>query len=363
MASTSSANARSAAAMDDEAHMRAALELAQHARVHSSPNPWVGCRLVAADGRVFEGWTAPPGGPHAEVVALGAAGPAARGATAYVTLEPCAHHGRTPPCAGALIAAGVSRVVVGVVDPDPRVNGRGLLALRAAGVDVVLGVGAQAVKAQLAPYLKQRQTGRPFVVLKLAASLDGRIAAPDGTSAWVTGEAARADVHRLRAESDAVLVGAGTVRADNPRLTVRDAPGPSPLRVVLGPVRPEARAWPAVSMSGDLGTVLDQLGEQGVLQLLVEGGATVAGAFHRAGLVDRYVFYFAPALFGGDDGLAMFAGPGAPSMKALWRGRIEAVTRLGPDLRVDLSPGTEDAGREASGPGPAAPGVTCLGGT
>ena len=343
--------------------MRVALELARRARLYSSPNPWVGCLLVAPDGRVFEGWTAPPGGPHAEVVALRAAGAAARGATAYVTLEPCAHHGRTPPCAGALIAAGARRVVVGALDPDPRVNGRGVLALRAAGVEVDLGVGARAVGAQLAPYLKQRRTGRPFVVLKLAASLDGRIAAPDGTSAWVTGDAARADAHRLRAESDAVLVGAGTVRADDPRLTVRDAPGPSPLRVVLGPVAPEARAWPAVSMSGELTTVLYQLGQRGVLQLLVEGGATVAGGFHRAGLVDRYVIYFGPALFGGDDGLAMFAGPGAPSMGALWRGRIEAVTRLGPDLRVDLCPGPGAPGLGTPGRRPAAPGPSRLGGT
>ncbi|MDA8316621.1 MAG: bifunctional diaminohydroxyphosphoribosylaminopyrimidine deaminase/5-amino-6-(5-phosphoribosylamino)uracil reductase RibD [Actinomycetota bacterium] len=351
--------------------MCAALELAQRARAYSSPNPWVGCRLVAADGRVFEGSTAPPGGPHAEVVALRNAGAAARGATAYVTLEPCAHHGRTPPCTDALIAARARRVVVGILDPDPRVNGRGLSALRAAGVEVELGVGARAVKAQLAPYLTQRRTGRPLVVLKLAASLDGRIAAPDGTSAWITGEAARADAHRLRAESDAVLVGAGTVRADDPLLTVRDAPGPSPLRVVLGPVPPGAAVLPAVSMSGDLGTVLDQLGQRGVLQLLVEGGATVAGAFHRAGLVDRYVVYFAPALFGGDDGLAMFAGPGAPTMEGLWRGRIEAVTRLGSDLRLDLVPepddlgtgpgGPEPGGPEPGGPEPGGPGFICRG--
>lgn len=323
--------------------MCAALELAQRARAYSSPNPWVGCRLVAADGRVFEGATAPPGGPHAEVAALSEAGAAAKGATAYVTLEPCAHHGRTPPCADALIAAGVRRVVVGTLDPDRRVNGRGLQALRAAGIEVELGVACGAVEAQLAPYLKQRRTGRPLVVVKLAASLDGRIAAPDGTSAWITASAARADAQRLRAESDAVLVGAGTLRADDPRLTVRDVPGASPLRVVLGRVPPGARVQPALSMGGDLEAVLDELGERGVLQLLVEGGATVAGAFHRAGLVDRYVLYLAPALFGGDDGLAMFAGPGAPSMAALWRGRIVAVTPLGVDLRIDLVPGVAEA--------------------
>ncbi|MDA8292652.1 MAG: bifunctional diaminohydroxyphosphoribosylaminopyrimidine deaminase/5-amino-6-(5-phosphoribosylamino)uracil reductase RibD [Actinomycetota bacterium] len=336
--------AGTAVGAEAESHMRAALEAASRARGHSSPNPWVGCRLVATDGRVFEGATSPPGGPHAEVVALDAAGPAAQGATAYVTLEPCSHHGRTPPCVDALIAAGVRRVVVGIVDPDPRVDGGGLAALRAAGIEVEVGVGARAVREQLAPYLTHRRTGRPFVVLKVAASLDGRIAAPDGTSAWISGEAARADAHRLRAESDAVLVGAGTVRADDPRLTVRDAAGRSPLRVVLGPISPGSAVLPALSLGGDLTSVLDELGQRGVLQLLVEGGATVAGSFHRAGLVDRYVVYLAPAFFGGDDGLAMFAGSGAPSMEALWRGRIESVTRLGEDLRVDVSPRVAEDG-------------------
>ena len=339
-------SADASAALDDEAHMREALGLAKRARLHSSPNPWVGCRLVAADGRVFEGWTAPPGGPHAEAVVLAEAGAAAKGANVYVTLEPCVHHGRTPPCVDALIAAGVCRVVVGISDPDRQVNGRGLSALRAAGIEVELGVGAQAVQAQLAPYLTHRQTGRPYVVLKLAASLDGRIAAPDGTSAWITGAAARADAHRLRAESDAILIGAGTVRADDPNLTVRDAPGRSPLRIVLGTIPEGAAVLPARSMSGELGTVLDELGKEGVVQLLVEGGATVAAAFHRARLVDRYVTYLAPALFGGDDGLAMFAGPGAPSMEALWRGRVVAITSLGEDLRLDLAPRPAEADRE-----------------
>ncbi len=321
-----------------EAHMRAALELANSARGHASPNPWVGCRLVATDGRIFVGATAPPGGPHAEVAALARAGEVAKDATVYVTLEPCAHHGRTPPCTDALIAAGVRRVVVAIVDPDCQVNGRGLEALRAAGIEVELGVGAPAAEAQLAPYLKHRRTGHPLVIVKLAISLDGRIAAPDGTSKWITGAAARADAQRLRADSDAVLVGAATVRGDNPRLSVRDVPGASPLRVVLGRPPVDAAVHPSLSMGGDLNAVLAELAARGVLQLLVEGGATVAGAFHRAGLVDRYVFYVAPALFGGDDGRALFAGAGASSMAALWRGRIEAVRALGGDLRIDLVP-------------------------
>ena len=195
--------------------------------------------------RFYAGATAPPGGPHAEVTALARAGDAARGATLYVTLEPCAHHGRTPPCTDAIVAAGVARVVVGIEDPDQRVAGRGIAALRAAGIDVTVGVAADEVAEQLAPYRKHRATGQPCVVLKLAASLDGRTAAPDGTSRWITGEAARRDVHRLRAHSDAVLVGAGTVRADDPELTVRldgASDGPQPLRVVLGRPPPAPRS-------------------------------------------------------------------------------------------------------------------------
>ncbi|MBX3287023.1 MAG: bifunctional diaminohydroxyphosphoribosylaminopyrimidine deaminase/5-amino-6-(5-phosphoribosylamino)uracil reductase RibD, partial [Actinobacteria bacterium] len=214
--------------------MAQAVTLAAAVRVATSPNPWVGCVIEAADGRVFGGATEPPGGAHAEVAALRAAGGAARGATAWVTLEPCSHTGRTGPCADALVEAGVARVVVALEDPDPRVAGRGIERLRAAGVDVEVGVEADAVREQLAPYLKHRSTGRPWVVLKLASSLDGRTAAPDGTSQWITGGAARADAHQLRAESDAIVVGAGTVRADDPSLTVRHVPGRSPMRVVLG---------------------------------------------------------------------------------------------------------------------------------
>ncbi len=320
----------------DEARMRRAVELAAFVRSRTSPNPWVGCVIVAADGAVFEGATEPPGGPHAEVVALRQAGAAARSATLYTTLEPCSHTGRTPPCVDAVIAAGVARVVVAVEDPDPQVQGAGVERLRAAGIAVDVGAGAAAVRAQLAPYFKHRQTGRPWVVLKLAASVDGRTAAPDGTSQWITGAEARADAHRLRAESDAVIVGAGTVRADDPALTVRLAEGKDPLRVVLGEAPPDATVHPALELSGDLGGVLDELGRRGVVQAMVEGGATVAGAFHRAGLVDRYVVYLAPALFGGDDGRPLFAGPGAATIADVWRGRIAAVERLGDDVKLEL---------------------------
>jgi diaminohydroxyphosphoribosylaminopyrimidine deaminase / 5-amino-6-(5-phosphoribosylamino)uracil reductase len=337
---------------DDLAAMRRALARAASVRAVTSPNPWVGAVVRTQAGELFDGATARPGGPHAEVAALRAAGAGARGATLYVTLEPCAHHGRTPPCTGAVLDAGVTRVVVALEDPDPQVSGRGIAALRAGGVDVEVGVGAGEATELLAPYLKHRRTGRPWVVLKLAATVDGRIAAPDGSSRWLTGPEARADAHRLRAESDAVLVGAGTIRADDPELKVRLSPtgetgetsvaGPAPsrhqpLRVVLGRAPAGARAQPALELTGDPGSVLDELGAKGVLQVLVEGGASVAHAFHGARLVDRYVVYLAPALFGGDDGVPLFRGPGAPRVEDLWRGRLVSVTRLGDDVRLELA--------------------------
>ncbi|MHB8219032.1 MAG: bifunctional diaminohydroxyphosphoribosylaminopyrimidine deaminase/5-amino-6-(5-phosphoribosylamino)uracil reductase RibD [Acidimicrobiales bacterium] len=323
----------------DRVHMARALALAAAVHGTTAPNPWVGAVVVTRSGAVFEGATAPPGGRHAEVTALGRAGPAGRGATLYTTLEPCAHHGRTPPCIDAIVDAGVARVVVGVLDPDHQVAGRGAARLRAAGIEVTVGECGLEIEEQLAPYLKHRRTGRPWVVLKLAATLDGRTAARDGTSRWITGPDARLDAHRLRARSDAVLVGAGTVRADDPQLTVRLDPPPSrqPLRVVLGRVPVGARVRPAVELSGDLGVVLENLGRRGILQLLVEGGARVAHDFHAGGLVDRYVVYLAPALAGGDDGRPMLAGPGAGSLERFWRGRLVSVDRLGPDLRLELA--------------------------
>jgi diaminohydroxyphosphoribosylaminopyrimidine deaminase/5-amino-6-(5-phosphoribosylamino)uracil reductase len=329
----------------DEDRMRRAIEVAGGARRRVSPNPWVGAVVVPGDEPDhpgFEGATQPPGGAHAEAVALHAAGGRAHGATVYTTLEPCSHHGRTPPCADALVDAGVARVVIGTTDPDPKVAGQGIDRLLAASIDVKVGVCEEEVVDQLRPYLTHRRTGRPFVVLKLAATLDGRIAAPDGTSRWITGDAARVDAHRLRADSDAILVGAGTVRADDPALTVRlpdgEADDVEPLRVVLGQVPADAAVQPAMQVSGELVSVLELLGAGGVLQLLVEGGATVAHDLHAAGLVDRYVVYFAPALFGGDDARPMFAGVGASTIDELMRGRIVGVRRLGDDVRIDLEP-------------------------
>lgn len=322
--------------MDEHEPMHQAIAAAASVRAITSPNPWVGCVIEAVDGRTFLGATEPPGGRHAEIVALDAAGDAARGATVWTTLEPCSHTGRTGPCADALVAAGVTRVVVGIVDPDEQVAGQGIDRLRAAGIDVTVGVAADAVAAQLAPYLHHRRTGRPWVVLKLAASLDGRTAAPDGSSRWITGDAARADAHRLRAESDAIVVGAGTVRADDPSLTVRHVEGNDPRRIVLGSIPDGAAVTPAEEHHGELDDLLDRLGAEGVVQVLVEGGATVARSFHDAGLVDAYVVYLAPVFFGGDDAVGLFRGPGAPSIDDVWRGSFAGVTPLGADLRVDL---------------------------
>lgn len=325
--------------------MDRAIAAAAAVRRRVAPRPWVGAVVVPADGdgsTTFVGATDGRRGPHAEVVALAAAGEHAVGSTLYVTLEPCSHHGITPPCADAVIAAGVARVVVGVTDPDPKVAGSGVARLRDAGIDVTVGVGAAEVEGQLRPYLHHRRTGRPFVVLKSALTLDGRTAAPDGTSQWITGAEARLDAHRLRADSDAILVGAGTVRIDDPALTVRlpaDERGDDdtePLRVVLGTAPAGAAVRPCLETGGDLDDVLDDLGSRGVLQLLVEGGPTVAHAFHSAGLVDRYVLYLAPALFGGDDARPAFAGPGATTMAGLERLRIVDLSRVGDDLRLEL---------------------------
>ncbi len=331
--------------------MLRAVEAAERVRGRTSPNPSVGAVLVAP-GRQgspttwFSGATAPPGGPHAEVAVLAAAGERARGGTLYVTLEPCAHHGRTPPCTDAVIGAGVARVVVGIVDPDPLVDGQGIDVLREAGIEVEVGVAAGEVGEQLAPYVAHRRTGRPWVVLKLAATLDGRIAAPDGSSRWITGEAARRDVHRLRAVSDAVVVGAGTVRGDDPSLTVRLAaddphfrgPDEQPVRVVLGRAPAGAAVLPAIELSGDPGVVLDDLGRRGLVQILIEGGAIVAHDFHVRGLVDRYVLYLAPALFGGDDARPLFAGHGVDTIGSLWRGEVRSMTSLEGDVRLELAP-------------------------
>jgi len=319
--------------------MMAALAAAAGVRATTSPNPWVGAAVVSADGELISvGATERPGGRHAEIVALDAAADAASGATLVCTLEPCSHHGRTPPCTDAIIAAGVRRVVVAIIDPDPKVAGTGIDALRQAGIEVEVGILAAEAEAQLAPYLHHRVTGRPYVLCKLAMSTDAGIAAPDGTSQWITGDEARRDAHSLRAESDAVLVGAGTVRADDPALTVRHVDGDDPLRVVLGAAPAGAKVHPCLEWTGELGDLLDELGGRGVVQLMVEGGANVVGSFHAAGLVDRYVLYLAPALFGGSDAKAALGGATAATIADIWRGRFDSIERVGDDLRIELIP-------------------------
>ena len=321
--------------------MDLAVSHAETARRWVSPNPWVGCAIQSLSGEVYVGATEPPGQRHAEIVALdklrAVEGEAATsGARVATTLEPCSHQGRTGPCAEALVAAQVAEVIVGIVDPDQLVAGRGIRRLNAAGITTSIGVHADRVEAQLTPYLHHRRTGLPYVVAKMAATLDGRTAAADGTSQWITGEDARRDAHVLRAESDAIIVGAGTVRTDDPALNVRHVEGRDPRRIVLGRAPQGAKVHPCTEYSGPLPDLLATLGAQGVVQVLIEGGATVLHSFHHGGLVDRYVLYLAPALMGGEDGLSLLAGPGAKSIDDAWRGTIISTRMIGRDLRVDL---------------------------
>jgi diaminohydroxyphosphoribosylaminopyrimidine deaminase/5-amino-6-(5-phosphoribosylamino)uracil reductase len=333
----------------ERAGMARARQLGESVLGTTSPNPAVGAVILDAAGTpVGEGATAAPGGPHAEISALAQAGDRARGGTAVVTLEPCAHTGRTGPCADALLAAGVARVVVAVPEPTQLAVG-GADRLRAAGVDVVLGVEqAEAEAGALAAWLTGVREQRPFVVWKAGATLDGRVAAADGTSRWITGEQARAAVHRLRATCDAVVVGSGTALTDDPQLTVRDADGRNverqPLRVVVdraGRLPATARvlddAAPTfVSRAGTPAALLAELFDRDVRRVLLEGGPTLAAAFLRAGLVDEAVIHLAPKFLGagpslvGDLGISTITG--ALSLS------IVDVTPLGGDVQIRLRP-------------------------
>jgi diaminohydroxyphosphoribosylaminopyrimidine deaminase/5-amino-6-(5-phosphoribosylamino)uracil reductase len=359
---------------DDHRHMGRALELAAEGLYSTDPNPRVGCVLVRAGAVVGEGFHARAGDPHAEVLALAAAGPAARGATAYVTLEPCCHQGRTPPCTDALIAAGIAQVVYAAGDPNPAVAGGGAAALVAAGIATRAGCLEAAALAQNPGFHARLGRGRPYVRLKVAASLDGRTALANGNSQWLTGAAARADVQRLRARSSAILTGAATARRDDPRLTVRDDTlalrGRIPLRIVLDPalsLAPTARLFtepgPVLVLAGaeadaraaalrargaqvcvlpavaarDLGAVLRELARREVNELLVEAGARLAGAFLEAGLVDEFVLYLAPHLLGHDAApLAML--PLLDDLGERWEFRFADVRQVGADLRLTLMP-------------------------
>lgn len=350
--------------------MDRALALARRALGRTFPNPPVGAVFVR-DGRIVgEGWTRPAGGPHAEVVALRQAGARARGADLYVTLEPCVHHGHTPPCTDALVPLRLRRVVVARTDPNPRVRGRGLRLLRAAGAQVSVGVGADAAEELLAGHRSLVERGRPWTVLKLGSSLDGRIALASGRSRWITGAEARRRAHALRGESDAVLVGAGTIRADDPQLTCRLRGGRYPIRVVLAGKRValprgarvlrdgRAPTWVLVPRGATRAAVAElrrrgivvievagraghvafgaasrALGARGVTRLLVEGGGAVAAAALQARAVDEIAIFLAPMLIGAD-GVAAVGRLAVRTLDRVVRLRRVRIERIGPDLLV-----------------------------
>jgi diaminohydroxyphosphoribosylaminopyrimidine deaminase/5-amino-6-(5-phosphoribosylamino)uracil reductase len=325
--------------MTDERHLERALELARRGLREAHPNPRVGAVVVDGERAVGEGYHRGPGTPHAEAVALDVAGPRARGATLYVTLEPCCHTGRTGPCTDRIIAAGVTRVVVGAVDPNPAVDGRGLAALRAAGLAVAVVEGDLRVRCEALnePFARFIRTGLPLVTYKAAVSLDGKVAAGDGGARWISSPESRRRVHTMRAAADAVMIGAGTLRRDDPRLTVRDAEGHDPVRVVVsrnGHVPVEAvvfataRDVPTLLLTGavepgvaaalagrgvevvraaGLRAGLTELARRGLVDILCEGGPTLAGALLREGLIDRVAVFVAPLLL----------GRGAPDLVAL----------------------------------------------
>ena len=354
----------------DHALMARALRLAERGAYTTRPNPMVGCVLAQGDEVVGEGWHQRKGGPHAEVFALQAAGARAKGATAYVTLEPCAHHGSTPPCADALIAAGVGRVVAAMRDSFPQVDGAGFEKLRAAGITVESGLMEVQARELNRGFLARIERGRPWLRVKLATSLDGRTAMASGDSKWISGEASRQDVQRWRARSGALLTGAGTVLADDPHLTVRLDDGIDfvpPLRVVLDPglatvarghVRegaaptlyihaPDAKlprgvefehaAVPAQGTRFDLDAVLRLLAARGINEVQLEAGATLAGAFLSAGLVDEVLLYVAPVLLG-ERARPLFDGLHIDAMtQRLKLQRIDSAV-VGDDFRLLLRP-------------------------
>lgn len=332
--------------MNHRAAMRLAIERAERVKGATYPNPPVGAVILDPGGEVAGvGGTEPAGGPHAEVVALRRAGNLAAGGTAVVTLEPCNHHGRTPPCVDALLTAGVSTVVYAVADPNP-IAADGAARLADAGVEVVSGVLADAVAGgTLREWLHKQRTGLPHVTWKYAASVDGRSAAADGTSRWITSEAARADVHRRRAAADAIIVGTGTVIADDPTLTARLPDGGladrQPLRVVVGEreISSEANVLNDDSRTMLIRTrdpheVIKALADR--TDVLLEGGPTLAGAFLRAGVVDRILAYVAPILLGGP--VTAVENIGVPTIARALRWRYDGVEQIGPDVLLSLVP-------------------------
>ncbi len=373
--------------MTDQHYMAQAIRLAARGIYSTHPNPNVGCVIVNEGVVVGEGWHRQAGGPHAEAFALQQAGERARTATVYVTLEPCSHHGRTPPCSDALVAAGVSRVVVAMQDPNPRVAGRGLRGLTEAGIAVQVGLLESQARALNPGFISRMQRRRPWVRVKLAASLDGRTAMASGESKWISGAAARQDVQRLRARSSAILTGIGTVLADDPALNVRldaqqlygVAPLRQPLRVVLDPdltmsaqaqmlslpgqtliftsvsdprrysglQRSGAEIAPVAGASGqlDLAAVLERLAEREINEVLLECGPTLAGAFLQSGLVDELIVYLAPHLMG-DSARGLFKLPGLERMQDRVALEWLDVRQVGSELRITARPVSGSSNRE-----------------
>jgi len=357
----------------DHEHMAHALRLAERGLYTTQPNPRVGCVIAHGGEVVGTGFHQRAGEPHAEVFALREAGERARAATAYVTLEPCAHHGRTPPCADALVAAGIGRVVIAAEDPFPQVDGHGIGKLRAAGIAVEQGLMREAARELNCGFFSRIERGRPFVRVKLAMSLDGRTALASGESKWITGEAARADVQRWRARSSAILSGSGTVLADDPRLTVWLSPGDEftpPLRVILDrQLRTPAGShvldgsMPTLLLHGaaascaddrfarverivlamqddalDLHAVLALLAGRACNEVHVEAGPTLCGALFAAGLVDELLLYIAPLLLG-DSARPLLHLPTLDDMARRWQLRVVDQRMLGHDIRLRLRPG------------------------
>jgi diaminohydroxyphosphoribosylaminopyrimidine deaminase / 5-amino-6-(5-phosphoribosylamino)uracil reductase len=365
--------------LNDDRHMGEAFELAERGRGRTHPNPLVGAVLVNDGAVVGRGWHLGPGAPHAEAMALAEAGPAAAGATLYCTLEPCNHYGKTPPCADALVAGGVARVVVAARDPNPLVDGRGLERLREGGVTVALEEGRYGARAyeQNAAFMKYCLTGLPLVTYKAASSLDGKVAAAGGDARWISCLDSRRSVHELRARADAVMVGAGTVRRDDPELTVRLAEGRDPVRVVVthdGELPPEAKVLQTAHATrtivlavrahdaarrlllmrgvelvevgdGGLRACLAALAERGLLDVLCEGGPGLAGGLLAAGLIDRLVLYVAPLIVG-RGAPDLFAAPAVAAVADAWRLRDVRWREVCDDL---LLTGTLAAGDDAPG--------------
>lgn len=304
--------------------MQYANELAERGRYGAPPNPWVGCVIVNEGEIVGEGFHAKYGEAHAEVNALAQAKEKAKGSTVYLTLEPCSHHGKTPPCVDLLIHSKVAKVVIAIEDPDPKVAGKGIQALQDAGIEVEVGTLSQEVEESLTSYIHHRMTGLPYCIGKAAISVDGRIAAKDGSSKWITSSKTREDVMKLRAESQAILVGAGTIIADDPKLTVRGiSNAKNPIRVILDRSEKLAKTYQVftdneaetmVITSDNLKKTLKQLGDCGVLQLLIEGGSAVLGEFVGLGLLQELFLYIGPKILG-DDGYPLFRRLSIPSIE------------------------------------------------